>query len=232
MSGTLRIILMIALGFGILGVLIYGIMRILSFVAQGYSKVSDLVDDIRKGDAEAQATPRSLSNVDRIVIPQILRRFPEYDNELMVRRAVMDGDSYLKSLLSGVSSFTEKDGVRSFLEMIEETAEKAKNTVNWTDPRVHSAAVSKFEDNGDLCYVTYQVSYQYSVEGYTYQRKLAVKYIAAESPDYEKKIQVYKCPNCGAPVSQIGQKVCRYCGIALKTAAPLSWFIFDITDMS
>ena len=54
--------------------------------------------------------------------------------------------------------------------------------------------------------------------------------IAAEKADAEQNICTYQCPNCGAPIGNIGQKICEYCGTVLYPAAPLSWMLFKISE--
>ena len=36
-------------------------------------------------------------------------------------------------------------------------------------------------------------------------------------------VVAYKCPNCGAPVTVLGAKVCEYCGSAVREINRYAW---------
>ena len=38
------------------------------------------------------------------------------------------------------------------------------------------------------------------------------------------------CPNCGAPVEQLGVKQCRYCGSALEISGMRAWKVHQVTE--
>ncbi len=225
-------VLIIVLGLLFGSGMLYGIYRFIRLFGIGVGRIKEIADKIEAGDMEAQQTPKSLSSVDSLVLPRILRDFPEFDIQLMRRRAEQDTSRYLTSLKSRRSQFTEKDGIRSFLERMQEMVNWTKTVPAWERPKVHRAALSNYENRSNYCYVTYQVAYQYELNGRTWQKKLEIRYLAADEPDMEKKISVYNCPNCGAPVGSIGQKKCQYCGTLLNPSAVLSWYIFEINEIA
>ena len=215
---------------GLLGIV--GIITGVRFFRRTKSKVDDIIREIKAGDIEAQTTPKSLSDASSALLPRISRDFPEFDTAQMARRAEQDCTTYLESFYDRKNYFTERDGIRSFLEQMDTGIANMEGPVAWTSPRVHGGAISRYSNKENFCYVTYQVSYQYSYNGRTWQKKLEIVYLAADEPDMEKKISVYNCPNCGAPVGSIGQKVCKYCGTLINPAARLSWYIFDINNLA
>ena len=228
MNTVVLAVIYVAVGAGIL----YGVYRIVKLFGAGVGRIKEIADKIEAGDVEAQQTPKSLSAVDSLVLPRILKDFPEFDIQLMKRRAEQDAMRYLGSLQNRKSPFTEKDGIRSFLERMEELVNWTAAAPKWVRPRVHRAALSNYENRSNYCYVTYQVAYQYEMNERIWQKKLEIRYLAADEPDMEKKISVYNCPNCGAPVGSIGQKKCEYCGTVLNPSAILSWYIFEINEIA
>lgn len=63
--------------------LVYYIVRakIKSFFQQNFGS-TDIMSTIEAGDLLAQETPRSLSGADRLLLPQIMRDFPDFNPEL------------------------------------------------------------------------------------------------------------------------------------------------------
>lgn len=214
---------------GAIALLLLLAYRAVIAMRRGLDRLRDLAQMIEAGAQEAEVTPKSLSSMERLLLPGIRADFPEYDAQLMERRARQDALSFYQCLQRHMLLFEEDRGVRSFLEEMEE--EIARRAGQVQSPYVHKAALSAYRNGGAQCFVTYQAACQYQeAQGRTLQTKLELTYIAAAQADMEQGISVYQCPNCGAPVSSIGGKQCEYCGTVLHPAAPLSWLLFSICE--
>ena len=43
-------------------------------------------------------------------------------------------------------------------------------------------------------------------------------------------VDVLNCPNCGAPITTLGEKYCRYCNTGIKDLVKRSWVINNIKN--
>ena len=212
-------------GLGGLGIVfgLYVLGKRLVWFVRGFimGLFSELANGSLSGTESAQ--PRSLSSLESLLLPQVLRDFPDYNSALIAERVKRDASAYYRSSLLGHPAFT--DGVtKPFLQSFA----AALPTGVKGDIRVHRVALHGYDAAGQDRILTYQAAVQYTDrDGTVRQRRLVLKYIAAFSNDPANELKTYNCPNCGAPIPIIGNKACRYCGTALKTPAGLGWMLYE-----
>lgn len=212
------VILIIALvGAGILG-------YVVSRLARLFNRAEGLIDDIKDAGIREEETPKSLNAMDSLLLPQILKDFPEYNRAVIMDRVIRDAKLFYESAVKGEMLFG--DGASASLLSDLKLPEGVLGGV-----LVHRIALSAYDRSGRDRLITYQASAKYDgVDGRPHQTRLALKYIAASTADFAEKIEVLKCPNCSAPVPAVGEKVCRYCGAALVAPAGAGWVLIDIKE--
>ena len=212
------IFLIIALvGAGIVG---YAVMR----TARLFNRAEGLIDDIKDAQIREEETPKSLNAMDSLLLPQIMKDFPEYNSEVIIARVMNDAKLFYESAANGEVLF--KEGVAaSLLDNVVLPKDVLGGVV------VHRAALCAYDRKQRDRLITYQASVQYEgTDAKRHQKRLTLKYIAAYSSDFTEKIEVIKCPNCGAPVPTVGEKVCRYCGAALVSPAGFGWVLINMKE--
>lgn len=212
------VILIIALvGAGILG-------YVVSRIARLFNRAEKLIDDVKDAGVREETVPKSLNAMDSLLLPQILRDFPEYNRAVIYERVLRDAKLYYESAAQGELLLTE--GISSSLSENLVLPEGVEGGVT-----VHRIALSAYDRSGRDRLITYQAAVKYDGEdGRPHQARISLNYIAANSPDYAEKIEVIKCPNCSAPVPAVGEKVCRYCGSALVSPAGAGWVLIGIKE--
>lgn len=152
--------------------------------------VREVVKAIGEGEELSETTPKSLSAMTNLYLPQILRDFPEFNWEEMrgmVEQAVKEylGQVPDIQIHRTVISGYRKHGGNS--TVICETAAQYTREEQSRNPAhtVQTACVTEVV--------------------YTYDQSKNPKTAAA-----------IICPNCGAPVRKLGVKQCEYCGSILK----------------
>ena len=195
------------------------------------------------GEAERQAdilaeTPKSVSGMTRILRPQIERDFPDFSLEQFINKA----ENFLAAALSAVSS----GDAGGLADVSEEALRQVENRIAdnrkagireiYMQIKVHQTEVANYRKSSGSCVITFQSA----VEHYHYREKDG----RLVSGDRERKEQtkyntelVYiqderlaggsavgtVCPNCGAPVSQLGNLRCEYCGLAVTPVNLKVW---------
>lgn len=203
------------------------------------------------GAAEYQAdilaeTPKSVSGMTRILRPQIERDFPDFSLDQFIKKA----ENFLAAALSAVSS----GDTGSLSDVSEEALRQVENRIAdnrkagireiYTQIRVHQTEVANYRKSSGSCVITFQSA----VEHYHYREKDG-KLI---SGDRERKEQtkyhtelVYIqderlaggsavgtiCPSCGAPVSQLGNLRCEYCGLAVTPVNLKVWKLHSYCEV-
>lgn len=221
-AGIGTILLIILIGGGALVALRYVIRAALKV-----GNLASLLSGILKNaDYEAEATPRSLSSAEPLLMDRIRRDFPEYNPELIRQRVMRDTKTFYESAQAGRCLYA--DGISDQLK--ERLPSYLPPDVSGSI-QVHKAALSAYDDASADRVLTFQAAAAFKdPAGVTRQRRLILQYLAAWSTDTVTGVKRANCPNCGAPVPAVGAKVCQYCGTALKVWAGTQWLLTDIRE--
>ena len=189
-------------------------------------------------------TPKSVSGMTKIYLPQIAEDFPAFHYGEFKQKA----ENMLKSAFAAVSEQNPDLLTNASAELKKQVSlgiqEDRRNGLRrqYLDVRIHQTEISGYRKGGGCCTVTLQsaVGHRYYTEKdgvlvsgdreQTVQTKYntelvyiqdAVKYGAVSGG----KAAGLTCPNCGAPVTGLGVKVCEYCGGAVEEVNEYAWTI-------
>ena len=217
-------------GIILLIVIVGGALVALRYVIRAARRVGNLAstvtDILKKADYEVEATPKSLSSAEPLLLDRIRRDFPEYNPELIRQRVVKDAKTFYESARAGKCLYA--DGIS---DQLRDRLESFLPPDVAGDIRVYKAALSAYDDASQDRVLTFQAAASFKDSaGTTRQRRLILKYLAAWSTDTVTGVKKANCPNCGAPVPAVGSKVCQYCGTALKVWAGTGWLLTDLRE--
>ncbi|MBQ3849167.1 MAG: zinc ribbon domain-containing protein [Clostridia bacterium] len=215
---VIAIIVIVALG--VLATVIH-IVRWINLLG---NSASSLINQIKLAQVKEATVPKSLSAVEKFVMPQLLNDFPEFNVAAAIDRVKTDAALFYRSAIENKVLFSDNT-TTALLENLILPKDVKGNII------IHKAALSAYNKLGHDRILTYQASAEYMDTSDTRnQKRLILKYIAASDDDFSQNIHTFTCPNCGAPVPTIGDKVCKYCGIALQTSTSLGWYLMDIRE--
>lgn len=215
---VIAIIVIVALG--VLATVIH-IVRWINLLG---NSASSLINQIKLAQVKEATVPKSLSAVEKFVMPQLLNDFPEFNVAAAIDRVKSDAALFYRSAIENKVLFSDNT-TTALLENLILPKDVKGNII------IHKAALSAYNKLGHDRILTYQASAEYMDTSDTRnQKRLILKYIAASDDDFSQNIHTFTCPNCGAPVPTIGDKVCKYCGIALQTSTSLGWYLMDIRE--
>jgi gas vesicle protein/predicted RNA-binding Zn-ribbon protein involved in translation (DUF1610 family) len=189
-----------------------------SFI-EGYQKQADVLAE----------TPKSVSGMTRLMEPQIMRDFPDFSwdqfrgmAENMLTSAFLAISTANPARLTSDASESLKDQIRNIIEANE--AAGIKET--YSDIQIHQTEISNYRHEAGKCIITIQsaVGYLHYKEqdgrlvGGQKERKTQTKYNTeliyiqdVGLAGYENAVGT-TCPNCGAPITRIGNFHCEFCG--------------------
>lgn len=225
-------------------------LRRLSRMAFGTDSITEGLEQQAK---ELAVTPKSVSAMTRIFLPQIQRDFPDFHIEQFkdkVENALMLALQAISAADAGIFERQIKDGVsEEFLAQIKNRIRENETeavTEHYEQIQIHQTEIANYEKKQGTCVITFQ-----SAVGYLHYCEKAGKVLSGskeltEQTRYNVQLMYIQneklagmdnavgttCPNCGAPITNLGAADCEYCGSAVTLLNLKVWTLhsFDETD--
>lgn len=204
-------------------------------------------DSLSKG-LEAQAvqlsqTPKSVSGMTKIYLPQINEDFPQFNYHEFKQKAEQQLEDALyavslmdTSRLTGVSP--------AFLQQVQTQIEERRSAgekERYQSVHIHRTEITAYVKKAGTCMITLQSA----VEHVHYVENTAGEIVSGrkdlkEQTKYNSELLYIQdiekakaavtavgvtCPNCGAPVTNLGIKKCSYCGAEVMELNIQVWMI-------
>jgi len=217
----------------ILALIIYIAYRKITEKVRRFSRsvwgTNSVQEGIDKMNMEYATTPKSVSSATGLYLPRITRDFPEFHYDEMKERA----ENVLISYLRGIDGqnpglLTEGTGeLKEKLSMLVSMQKSQNIRAHYDKIRVHRTEIHQYRKEKGRCSVIFQsaVEYVYYTEkqgrvlsgrkDLKTQTKYNVQMIYIQDrevvEDTREAALGLNCPNCGAPLSGLGAKICAYC---------------------
>ena len=201
-------------------------LRRLSRMAFGTDSITEGLEQQAK---ELAVTPKSVSAMTRIFLPQIQRDFPDFHIEQFkdkVENALMLALQAISAADAGIFERQIKDGVsEEFLAQIKNRIRENETeavTEHYEQIQIHQTEIANYEKKQGTCVITFQSAVD----------NLQLMYIQNEKLAGMDNAVGTTCPNCGAPITNLGAAYCEYCGSAVTLLNLKVWTLhsFDETD--
>lgn len=233
---------------------VYLFIRKAKRAVESFSRDAFGTSDIRQGlkqvEQEYSATPKSVSAMTSLYLPKIKRDFPEFHYDEMKVRAENVLTSYLLAV-DGMSAGILKEGnqeLRDKLEMRIRMLQGAGEREHFRSIKLHRTEITDYKKRNGRCIITFQTSLQYFYtrkdengrildgrEDLTTQSKYNTDVIYIQDREMvadERDLSLgLNCPNCGAPISGTGSKVCEYCGTPVVELNIYAWTFSNVSEV-
>lgn len=200
---------------------------------------------------EMSETPRSLQAMTRLCLPRIQRDFPEFDYEDYKQKAQTVLRSYMNAveeknpdLLCGECTKALKDSVKSIVEDLSARG----YTQSFDDIVIHRTEISRYTKDGAtarILFVSSVGSYSYTTDGSgkvvygtremktqsVYETELVYVQNVDRMADGSEGLGL-NCPNCGAPIKNLGHKFCEYCGTGITEINIRAWRFSSVREQT
>lgn len=231
----------------VLTVIVLRIRSKIRQISQEFLGTPDIVEGLKELEINESTTPKSLNAMTSLYLPRIKKDFPEFQYDEMKVRAQNVLTSFLLSL------DTKNPGGLS--EGSPELKAKLSNRIDVLDGEgcreeyktfnLHRTEISDYRKADGRCIITFQISCQYyyakvdengSViagnRDMLTQARYNVDVIYIQDRDkitneYDFAIGT-NCPNCGAPLKGLGDKICQYCGTPLREINIYAWTFSNV----
>lgn len=220
--------------------------RELSRTLFGTEDITRAAEQMRQDYA---TTPKSVSAMTSLLLPKIISDFPDFQYDEMKERANNVLTGYLRAVTERNPSLM-KDGNTELQQQLEDHIQmlSVKDMKEHFDHiRIHRTEINQYRKTEGRCIITFQSSLECNhyiidinqkiVKGskeYKYQTKYNTDLIYIQDRNLVENELDHalgvNCPNCGAPLSSLGAKVCEYCGTPVVEINIHAWSFSNIEE--
>lgn len=251
-AGFVGSIIVLVLALAVIGSVWYGVSRVKK-AATDFSREVFGTDSLKEGFAgleeEYARTPKSVSAMTGLYLPKIKKEFPEFQYDEMKVRAENVLTSYLMAVSAGNPGLL-KEGSRELKDRLEMVIEQHKGSgekEKFEAIRLHRTEIADYQKRNGRCTIIFQTALQYKhtvtdengkllqgnpqiTEQARYNTELVYiqdRNLVEDERDHSLGLN---CPNCGAPISGLGSKVCEYCGTPVVELNIYAWTFHKISQ--
>lgn len=213
-------------------ILISSILGQISRLTHTLAPLLRLIRMVEKDDMKLPDTPKSISAATRLELPRLEKDFPEFHWPEWRQRSQNILQMYLEALEHQQISYLKDVGYGLSEEVRLAIEEKKEQDISekFDGIKFHATEITRYNKEPFLCRVLIQMSVEYYHTLKTSDPKKSIANVK-EQHAYELEIVYVQdvsaigestmgygvtCPNCGAPISNLGEKFCSYCGTAVE----------------
>lgn len=246
----MKLILLLGIIFLVLliGIIFYVKQRIEKFSRNvfGTKSISEGFQNIQY---EYVSTPKSVAGMTKLLLPNIVKDFPDFHYEEMRERAEHVLTAYLLSVHNRHSQLPDyvNSDLRHQLELRLQMLSNKNQKEYFTSMKIHDCQIMKYTKEKGKCCITFQASIQYyhyvlddigkvvkgNKENYE-QARYNIDLLYIQDRDVVEKAPEdafgINCPNCGAPITSLGYKYCEYCGSGIVEMSIHAWTFSDVEE--
>lgn len=240
------VILFLASFLGIIVVLLIIVVIIYFKIKSGLSSLGfgdskKIISMIKDSEEEAKYRHKSVSGLSSILIPKILKDFPNFNEQEFYNKVEASIIGILNTLSNNkVSSIKELNEIRTTLETLIESQVASSIKEKYEDIKFHEHAIKDYKNESGVLMITVNSSLEYyyekSIKGkvkiprkdYKKQTTFTSTFVYIYDPDkynISKSSFSVHCPNCSAPLKNIESRICEYCGAKVEDINLRSWYI-------
>ncbi len=227
----------------ILGTFAYITQKIRYFSRQLFG-TNSLIEGLRQEKLAQSNTPRSLNSMEPVYLPMIKKDFPGLNIDELKKKA----ERVLQSSLQAISS--QKVDLLS-AEVPDEIRQKVITEIGdlkeqglkqyYDQVKLHRTVINDYKKEEGLVRLTFQTGLESFARiekdgkvlsgdaNFRSQLVFASQYLYVQD---EKKVKDktalgLTCPQCGAPITSLGNKVCAYCSSTIQEVNLHVWRLTD-----
>lgn len=210
----------------------------------------DFIQELKTQQQEYELKPRSVSSMTSVYLPQITRDFPEFNLFEFKTKA----ENALMSALKAISrcdknaeiEMASDDLIHKIAHIID-NAKASGEYPHYENIKIHQTEINKYIKVGGTCRIVFESSLEYItytetsgvIKNGSMTQKRQTKYTtelvyvqdASKTQNASNGGVGVTCPNCGAPITSLGQKRCNYCLSAITEINMHTWSFNDFDEV-
>jgi len=193
--------------------------------------------------------PKSVSGMTSLMLPRIIRDFPDFDYDEMRERTKLLLKAYLNAIdQSNVNVLTDAgDEVKQDVRNIIYDLTNNRQSRHFDSVKIHQIEIKNYNKTAGRCVITFELSVEY----FDYTMDTAGNIVAGSKTSkrqtrynidliYVQDREIVEqtgsnalginCPNCGAPLKMLGAKTCQYCGTGIVDINLRAWVFNRVSE--
>ena len=222
------LIIILLLILAILVLIFYGVYRVKRLSRQLFG-TDDILQGVKKAQEDLSTTPRSVSAMTRIALPQIVSDFPDFEYNEMKQRAENALMQYFEAVTAQDVTILQ-EGNEDLKEQLRSQIRALVSQEKWehfTQVKIHQTEIDRYVT--DAAHAVVRGS-DHILE----QSRYNVDLVYIQNRDLAKGntdgALGVTCPNCGAPITNLGAKFCEYCGAGVMELNVHAWSFENIEE--
>ncbi len=219
----------------IIGVYLY-IRNKVRNISQQIFNTPNIMEGFKKQELEYQSTPKSLSSLDSVLMPKILKDFPNLNIDEIKKMAENSVMTYYNGLNN--KKIKEKYYMSEhFLKLIQEEMVNVENSdISYKNIKIHRTVINAYDNKKGSCIITFQSAVEYYKGKKDKEVRTQVRvntemiYIYDDTKVEDTYGVSLNCHNCGAPIKMLGIKTCPYCGTGIVDYVSKTWKVNNIYE--
>ena len=207
----------------------------------GYNSLNQLHEQIKQGEIAYKTEPKHVTGMTKLLIPKIVKDFPNFSENELYNKVETDLLSIFNSLEN--KKLENNSGLILVKEKLNQKIKDMKEnkiTEKYDDVKFHRHALKYYKNKDGVLNISVSTSLEYFykkeckgkiIDNYNEHKKQTVyttEYIYVydlNKVNKNENLIGIHCPNCGAPVKELRNKICSYCNSGLEDINLKSWNI-------
>lgn len=245
------ILIVILLGFAGTGLYFYfKVKRHVKEITREAYGTDDVGKAFKMAKKDMTETPKSISRMTSLMLPKIMKDFPEFNYDEMKVRAKNLVKGYLLALMNqDIKELPEGNpDLKKKLQLAIENQKNEGVRVYYNNIKFHDIQISRYENRAGVCRILFQTSLEcihYVLDkdenvvsgekDYKLQTRFETELVYIQDREVVDKdidgLCGLVCPNCGGPIRNLGSKFCEYCGTGIVEYNIRVWSFIDVKEI-
>lgn len=230
----MKLILILILIILLLIIAIYFYIRskIQNFSKQWFG-TKDFISAIKNIKDINDQTPKTPYGMESLLLPKLEEDFPNLNLDEMKKVAENNIILCFKSIenkkLEDIENISNK-----LKNLIKSNIDNISANIKINPINIHKTVINKYDNKASVCRLVFQTSIGYTVskgdQKQLHEDRINTEfiYIFDDKNISSNEAISLNCPNCGAPIKNLGEKFCPYCKTGIIDLAPKLWKFNDI----
>lgn len=196
----------------------------------------DIIKGIKNQELETISEAKTLTGMEKLDLPRLMNDF----KDLNINELKRESEKKIVKCLNAIETKDIKNIKEEILKVwINSRLEDLKdNNVSYDEIKFHNTILNRYEKNDAIATIKIHTALEYiysknNKSPQKVQTRFELEYIYIIDEDKissQVKGIGLNCPNCGAPIKNLGSKSCSYCGSGVIDIVKRTWVLNNIKE--